>query len=206
MESDEIECFTRRFNAMEVTFPDTAETWVLTKKLSDTACQYTQSDFELLGGPSGAYGTFECHRAGNPSDTAIMKIFMQVPHGGSGGQTQSEMAGQASEKLDYYARSALEGYKQLKQAGCTSTPRLMGYKIDRQGRDELVPGGYMVYMLLGKVPGVQLDTVYWSMSPEVREKIRGLFRVALEDCLNCGVHIVDTNMANLVWDGDNDKM
>lgn len=56
----------------------------------------------------------------------------------------------------------------------------MGYKIDRQGRDELVPGGYMVYMLLGKVPGVQLDTVYWSMSAEVREKIRGLFRVALE--------------------------
>jgi hypothetical protein len=31
-------------------------------------------------------------------------------------------------KLDYYAKSELEGYKQLREGGCKSMPALLGYK------------------------------------------------------------------------------
>ena len=56
--------------------------------------------------------------------------------------------------------SELEGYKQLRQGGCKTMPSLVNYKIEKQGTDGLVPGGYLVFLLLEQVPGIQLDSVY----------------------------------------------
>jgi hypothetical protein len=59
-------------------------------------------------------------------------------------------------------------------------PALFGYKIKKQGMDGLVPGGYLVFLLLGHVPGIQLDSVYWGLPPDERQRIRLAFQVAWE--------------------------
>ena len=75
---DKMEFFSPRFIGMRVTFTEGhAGTWVLTRKVSDTSSQYTESEFNLLDGASGAYGTFTCANINNTSEIAIMKVFMQ---------------------------------------------------------------------------------------------------------------------------------
>ena len=74
---DDMECFSPHFIGMEVTFAHgNSGTWILTEKLSDTSSQYSPFEARLLGGPSGAYGTFVCANV-NTSQIAIIKVFMQ---------------------------------------------------------------------------------------------------------------------------------
>ena len=46
--------------------------------------------------------------------------------------------------------------------------------------DGLVPGGYLGFLLLQQVPGIQLDSVYWDLPPNERQRIRSAFQVAWE--------------------------
>ena len=57
-------------------------------------------------------------------------------------------------------------------------PALFSYKIEKQTVDGLVPGGYLVFMLLEQVSGIRLDNVYWDLPASERQKIRQAFRVA----------------------------
>lgn len=59
-------------------------------------------------------------------------------------------------------------------------PPLINYKFEKQDADGLIPGGYLVFLLLGQVPGVRLDLIYWDLSSSERHEIRQSFRVAWE--------------------------
>jgi hypothetical protein len=66
----------------------------------------------------------------------------------------------------------------LTKAGCSSTPKLFAWKHETQGDDDWVPGGYIDYILMEKLPGETPG--YWSgrMSRAERDQLRESFKKA----------------------------
>lgn len=51
----------------------------------------------------------------------------------------------------------LDALKDLTENKCTATPKLLGYRFDKQDGNDLAPGGYIMYLVWEKVPGDPLD-------------------------------------------------
>lgn len=73
----------------------------------------------------------------------------------------------------------LKALEQLTRERCSSAPKLLKYKQDRQDRDMSVPGGYIVYILMDRLPGVRLND-FWARDATERQEIRDAFKVAYE--------------------------
>lgn len=64
------------------------------------------------------------------------------------------------------------------------SPILRNSRTAKQGGDGLVPGGWMIYMLIEPAPGIPLGYVeggleyYWCLPDEVREEIMRAFQSA----------------------------
>lgn len=63
-------------------------------------------------------------------------------------------------------------------AQCTSTPHLLAWKQGRQNSDSGVPGGYIVYMVMGVVPGERIVNVFRELGREERGEFRRGFKEA----------------------------
>lgn len=111
-----------------------------------------------------------------------MRIYYQIPVSGTedadlGLATLAQQIQQPHEEVC----GELETFRLLMSQGCTSVPRFLGYCQQAQGEHDLVPGGYVKYIVWEKVPGEPLTEEYfWSLDPLVREDIRAKFRVAFE--------------------------
>lgn len=82
--------------------------------------------------------------------------------------------------------------------GCSSVPRFLGYCRRTQEEHELVPGGFVEYLVWEKVPGEPLTREYfWSLDPLVRQDIHAKFRVAFESGLR-KPKIADRQNANTI--------
>lgn len=75
--------------------------------------------------------------------------------------------------------SEVERLEQLTEAGCTSTPRLLGYQRLTQNDSMWLPDGYLVCILMELVPGISLEN-FWELPRSERDQARNAFRVALE--------------------------
>ncbi|KAJ5677014.1 uncharacterized protein N7477_002647 [Penicillium maclennaniae] len=83
----------------------------------------------------------------------------------------------------------------------SSVPRFLGYSEKTQREHDLVPGGYVKYLVWEKVPGEPLtEEFFWSLDPLVREDIRAKFRVAFEEMLRCGVKPQESRISKLIYD------
>ncbi|EZF78288.1 hypothetical protein H105_00680 [Trichophyton soudanense CBS 452.61] len=67
-----------------------------------------------------------------------------------------------------------------------------------------VPGGYMIFIVTEKVPGISLSQ-FWSYDLAKREKIRGAFRECLMELLKHHGYAGDTHLGNIVYDEENDR-
>ncbi|PGH09853.1 hypothetical protein AJ79_05579 [Helicocarpus griseus UAMH5409] len=67
-----------------------------------------------------------------------------------------------------------------------------------------VPGAYIAFVLMQKVPGVPL-TNFWEYSPEKRQKIRAAFRVAMNGLLRNHAYVHDRRPENVIYDEEQDK-
>lgn len=61
--------------------------------------------------------------------------------------------------------------QQLTEAGCSCTPKLVDYVIVAQSQDEFVPGGYIAFILMEKLPGRNLDS-FNTFSLKKRDEVR----------------------------------
>lgn len=87
-------------------------------------------------------------------------------------------------RLGPETRREIEGLKRVTEAHCKMTPRLLGVKIEQQDETLSVrwwmPGGYVVYILMEKLPAVPLDYYYfWDLDATEREDIRKSFKEGL---------------------------
>ncbi|CAG8903603.1 unnamed protein product [Penicillium egyptiacum] len=122
-------------------------------------------------------GKFLCHLE-DPTQIAFMRIYYQIPI------TRTEdanLATLAQQIQPHEVCGELEAFRLLMSQGCSSVPRFLGYCEKTQGEHDLVPGGYVKYLVWEKVPGEPLtEEFFWSLDPLVREDIRAKFRVAFE--------------------------
>ena len=99
-------------------------------------------------------------------------------------------------RLNGYTTQEIESLTALTAAGCSVTLKLLVVKIEAQDESVLnaqdkpelqhywgnvqwwMPGGYVVYILMTKVPGLSLD-LFWDermFTPQDRHEIRISFR------------------------------
>ncbi|RFU35279.1 hypothetical protein B7463_g1019, partial [Scytalidium lignicola] len=195
------------WEGMQIDFPERdgkpATTWKLGAKLADEG--YNQ--WPITVGPTypaGAWVPFSCMEVGGSGTEHVIKIHMQIPHGGTESDRLRSRALQASDNLPEYAKDELEGLKTLTTHGCRSTPALINFMQCKQEEDMWVPGGYLLYLLMTKCPGKPIE--HFRQQPySKREEIRQALEVAHKESWRCGVVNDDYSSDNLLWDDVNKK-
>lgn len=84
----------------------------------------------------------------------------------------------ATTTLTTLATNEITSLATLTSANCTSTPRLLAWKQEKQASDAGVPGGYIVYVLMAMVPGVRVGNFFRELGREGRDEFRERFREA----------------------------
>ncbi|KAJ5790882.1 uncharacterized protein N7518_007893 [Penicillium psychrosexuale] len=178
--------------------PAIGRSWIITEKLSERAIHLTQEDVDMGVGSPMTVGKFLCHLQEDPTQMAFMRIYYQIPITGT---EDASLATLARQIQPYEVCGELEAFKLLMSQGCSSVPRFLGYCEKTQGDHDLVPGGYVKYLVWEKVPGEPLtEEFFWSLDPLVREDIRAKFRVAFEEMLRCGVKPQESRISKIIYD------
>jgi len=60
----------------------------------------------------------------------------------------------ATEKLNDFTQNEIDVLMKLTGDGCSFAPKLMAWKQEKQEKHMPVPDGYVVYILMEKLPGV----------------------------------------------------
>ncbi|KAJ9311680.1 hypothetical protein DTO271D3_8054 [Paecilomyces variotii] len=133
---------------------------------------------------------------------AMLKIHVQIP---DGRDTRDELypgrdySKFRSEELSWEAETEFVMLEHLTKKGCKSVPHLIGYSVDKQPKDGYVPGGYIVYVIMEKVPGHDL----WDFGKyplEKRDQIRIAFGKAIREFYLHGCQHLDPRRSNVIWD------
>ncbi|KAJ5433999.1 hypothetical protein N7491_004594 [Penicillium cf. griseofulvum] len=178
--------------------------WIITEKLSERAVHLTQEDVEMGVGSPITVGKFLCHLEEDPTQIAFMRIYYQIPITGT---EDANLATLAQQIQPYEVCGELEAFRLLMSQGCSSVPRFLGYYEKKQEEHDLVPGGYIKYLVWEKVPGEPLtEEFFWSLDPLVRENIRAQFRIAFEEILRCGVKPQESRISKIIYDQSTGKV
>ncbi|RHZ60836.1 hypothetical protein CDV55_103531 [Aspergillus turcosus] len=155
-----------------------SRTWVITEKLSERAVPLTDDDVKMGTGSPLTVGKFLCHLAEDPTQIAFMRVYQQIPITGTEDADHDTLARQA---VPPEVCGELECFKLLQSGGCSAVPRFLGHAERIQGEHELVPGGYVRYLVWEKVPGEPLtEEFFWGLDDTARKDIRSKFRAAYE--------------------------
>ena len=85
---------------------------------------------------------------------------IQIPHPGPSNTTTDE----------------LKVLERFSTSGNPHVPHLVSWKREVQGERGLLPGGYLVFIVMTKMPGENLSNLlYWDFTYGERERIVGLF-------------------------------
>ncbi|KAE8164785.1 hypothetical protein BDV40DRAFT_298104 [Aspergillus tamarii] len=156
-------------------------TWTLTALISEKNTQEGSDNYWRDGCVGSAFGTFLCQDTANNNQQGVMKIIMQIPCEGPEHQPADMRARQASTSYenDLDITSQVYALEILTDHGCESTPGILARKEDLQKEIDLVPGGYIIYVLMNYLPGKQLSKgFFWNIEYSVREEIRQAFKTA----------------------------
>lgn len=88
-----------------------------------------------------------------------------------------DQAKQARTVLHPSAQEEIRALKTLNWNGCSSAPTLLAQKEDVQGAHDWVPGGYILYLLMNKLPGIQVPWVT-HLCPEEQAAFEDAFKKA----------------------------
>lgn len=153
-----------------------SRTWVITKKLNERVSPMTDYDVKMGRGSAKTVGKFLCHFVGDPNQIAFMRIYQQIPTTGTEDADHDILARQA---VAPGVCGELEAFKMLQSGGCSAVPRFLGYAESIQGDSDLLPGGYIRYLVWEKVPGEPLTKeFFWGLDITARKDIRAKFRDA----------------------------
>ncbi|CAG8303878.1 unnamed protein product [Penicillium salamii] len=155
-------------------------TWEILEKITGKAVPVTEEDVADYGCDAFVTGKLLCRRC-DSGEVAFMRFHQQIPVSGTEFTKTSIRAAQATGPFE---TSELLALKTLTEGACEVVPRLLGYRHDEQGEDDIVPGGFITYVIWEKVAGDSLDSGrFWSCSFAEREEIRTLFRRTYEKLL-----------------------
>ncbi|RJE22201.1 hypothetical protein PHISCL_05449 [Aspergillus sclerotialis] len=81
---------------------------------------------------------------------------------------------------DIREKSQLEihALEHLTKSKCSSTPAIFAWKHETQGDDGWVPGGYLDYILMERLPGSRPNCILGTMERKERDQLREAFKKA----------------------------
>ncbi|KAJ5597476.1 hypothetical protein N7537_007560 [Penicillium hordei] len=78
----------------------------------------------------------------------------------------------AQQPVPPYQHDEITALKRFKEGGCTVVLELLGYSETVQGKDGLVPGGYITDLIWDKVPGQSSSReLFWSFNKPSKSNI-----------------------------------
>ncbi|OQD60501.1 hypothetical protein PENPOL_c023G02585 [Penicillium polonicum] len=163
-----------------------SETWQIVEKLDECPYASTKEDIADVFGPGYVAGNFLCRPAGSDAQekVAFMRIYKQIPTAGTEFQKFTIRAAQAAGPCEHTELIALKAFM---EKGCDVVLKLLGYRLGKQDEDDIVPGGYITYVVWEKVRGDSLDgDMFWSCPFSQRQEIRAKFRQVYEKLLQFG--------------------
>ncbi|KAE8153176.1 hypothetical protein BDV25DRAFT_38548 [Aspergillus avenaceus] len=165
-------------------------TWIFGELLSSK----TRSQYDPVGGDTfEQHEVYECTRSDKPIKSQhTIKIKRQMNFWSN---------------RDYHEPSdginrEVENLHRLKS--CTSTPKLIGLRIDNQGPGDDLPGGYIAYIVMQKVPGKGLHN-YDELTPRDQNRVRIAFIDALWEFRSNHFSHSDPRRENIIWDPETQK-
>ncbi|KAK2755100.1 hypothetical protein FQN54_006629 [Arachnomyces sp. PD_36] len=109
-------------------------------------------------------------------------------------------------RLGDYAEMELDYLNHATKKGSTCTPKLIDFHPEVQSESDCVPNGFLLYILMEKVPGRNLVN-FGELEMFERDQIRIAFAKAiLEFSTVVGLTHEDHHRRNLVWDRKNKKI
>ncbi|GKZ31238.1 hypothetical protein AbraIFM66950_011531 [Aspergillus brasiliensis] len=164
---------------LELSFP-AGSTWKLSKKIKESEDIYSQRDHEEGVAVSEARAIFVASKGvGAGPSTAILKIHMQIPWWGSATKRAPVRAQQAVSETSTRGTREVEALSLLTKAGCSSTPSLIDWMKRQQTQDEWVPGGFIQFIVMEMVPGVDVSMNLAKMERQERDELRAAFKASL---------------------------
>lgn len=190
------------FSGLRVTFPGpNPSTWLLREQISENDKVETQSFCGEMDIISEARAVFICSKIeGDGPEEAMIKVFMQygeefvplfqericirvyislipfrVPCMGTeklSADRRSQQRG-SSESADFEAG----GLRMVTRAKCSSTPKLLAVKKTTQPKAWWIPGGYLAFVAMTKVPGIKIERIEDLCSQE-QEEMKQSFKKA----------------------------
>ncbi|KAL1998286.1 hypothetical protein VTN02DRAFT_6464 [Thermoascus thermophilus] len=183
-----------------VSFPSES-TWKLERKLQENEYYIPKDTAQIDGLGSEARAVFIGSKlSGDGPQEAIIKIRMQIPWMGTVTKKPLIRAKQATPEMIAQSKMEVETLSILTNAHCSCTPALFSWVKKQQGNDQWVPGGYILYILMEKLPGVNPAPIYDHMTRQERDDLRAAFKAAWLECVACGVVHGDPAIRNLLWD------
>ncbi|KGO43582.1 hypothetical protein PEX1_059140 [Penicillium expansum] len=154
--------------------------WKILEKLNEHDYQVNEEENDEYGFRSFASAKYLCCNPISRTKNAFMRIYIQVPHR----KTELDDADTRSRQATTYNPPELIAYRDLTEKGSSDTPKLLGYKIDKQDRSGLVPGGFIIWLVWEIVPGLRLGDgngadPFWALESDEREQVRLAFLRAI---------------------------
>ncbi|KAK2746735.1 hypothetical protein FQN55_005462 [Onygenales sp. PD_40] len=156
-------------------------TWRIGEKISERSTL-------MLGHPSAgqdraeAHAVYHCEQIvwGRPNDNrAIIKVRMQVPAEYPPSFNPEVRASLAQQQPSGWTLQEIQSLRYFNANKCTVVPKLLNVVRSWQSEPVMpVPKGYLVFIVMEKVPGVPL-VKFWEYDLPKRDKIRASFRRSL---------------------------
>ncbi|OQD90270.1 hypothetical protein PENSOL_c059G00330 [Penicillium solitum] len=182
-----------------------AQTWVIVEKLREDPWRLTRKDVSDGMGVSYTSAKFLCHPAGPGNETklAFMRIRQQVPIAG----TEFKPTLRASQAVEEPENKELNALKFFLIHGCEVVPRLLGYQQSKQKEDDMVPGGFVTYIVWEKVPSDSFDLIkFWLRPFNEREVIRDKFRQVFTRFVKFGFMPLPATSSKIIYDESSGQM
>ncbi|KAJ5269768.1 hypothetical protein N7505_005526 [Penicillium chrysogenum] len=101
----------------------------------------------------------------------------------------------------------LQALKHFKQQGCNVVPEILGYQFEKQDMEDIIPGGFVTYVIWKKVPGEPLDfTRFWNCTFSERDIIRDKFRQIYEVFLRFDYQVWVPSSTKIIYDWSTGEM
>ncbi|RJE21038.1 hypothetical protein PHISCL_06633 [Aspergillus sclerotialis] len=108
------------------------------------------------------------------------------------------------EGVSMEANREINNLNTLTGRGTQCTPELIDYVLGKQDPHGYVPGGYVVIILMEKVPGRNLANFH-TFPLEKRDRVRIAFAKALMEFRGYGFDHYGPGRRNLIWDDESQK-
>ncbi|KAJ5783615.1 uncharacterized protein N7518_009292 [Penicillium psychrosexuale] len=161
--------------------------WEIVEKIEEDIVTQSEQNFIDGRGPAYVAGKFLCRPSGAQGPLGFLL--------------------RAAQDIGPFEPPELQALKHFKQRGCKVVPELLGYQFGKQDKGDLIPGGFVTYVIWEKVPGEPLEfTRFWNCAFSERQNIRVKFRQIYEMLLPFDYQVWVPSCTKIIYEWSTGEM